>query len=53
MTCTATGATLRVEGLCWGPRPGLKLVDSMDFAIGDCEVVELDGGVGSEDAGPA
>lgn len=33
MTCTATGAALRVKGLCWGPRPGLTLVDDMDFAI--------------------
>ncbi|WP_291162560.1 ABC transporter ATP-binding protein, partial [Ensifer sp. SSB1] len=33
MTCSATGAALKVEGLCWGPRAGLTLVEDMDFSI--------------------
>lgn len=33
MSCTETGAALRVEGLHWGPRPGLTLVEDIDFSI--------------------
>ncbi|KOF12994.1 iron ABC transporter ATP-binding protein [Ensifer adhaerens] len=33
MSCTATGAGLRVRALDWGPRPNLRLVREVDFAI--------------------
>ncbi|MGF6176793.1 ABC transporter ATP-binding protein [Ensifer sp. 4252] len=33
MSCTATGAGLRVRALDWGPRPDLRLVREVDFAI--------------------
>ncbi len=33
MSCHATGAALRVEGLHWGPRAGLTLVNDIGFAI--------------------
>ncbi len=33
MSCTATGASLKVEGLHWGPRAGLTLVKDIGFSI--------------------
>ncbi|WEX76153.1 ABC transporter ATP-binding protein [Sinorhizobium numidicum] len=34
MSCVEQGAALSVEGLEWGPRPGLRLVRNIGFSIG-------------------
>ncbi|MCA1370016.1 ABC transporter ATP-binding protein [Bradyrhizobium sp. BRP14] len=33
MSCFETGASLRVEGLEWGPRPGLRLVRDISLSL--------------------